>query len=280
MRATASIGHHARVNASTTSAPDAASVDLAIDGSVATVTFSHPARRNAMTLDMWLAVPERCAEIAAHGGVRVVVFRGADDTFVAGADISQFADARTGSGANSYDDTVAAATDAISALPMPTVAAVRRFCIGGGLALALAADIRYASADAKLGLPPARLGIGYNAPGIAGLVDLVGPAVTKELVYTGDPVDASTALGWGLVNRVFDTDVFEPSVAELVGAMAMRAPLSQRAAKLAVADHLAPADAKRPDTVASAIRDCFVSADYAEGVAAFMEKRSPTFTGH
>ena len=262
-----------------TDTPPAAGVDLSIDDAIATVTFSHPARRNAMTLDMWLAVPERCAEIVAHGGVRVVVFRGADDTFVAGADISQFGASRTGDGANSYDDTVMAATDAISALPMPTVAAVRRFCIGGGLALALAADLRYASDDAKLGLPPARLGIGYNAPGIAGLVDLVGPAATLELVYTGDPVDASTALGWGLVNRVFPVADFEARVAELVGVMAVRAPLSQRAAKLAVADHLAAPDAKRPAAVAEAIADCFASDDYAEGVAAFMAKRSPTFTG-
>ncbi len=131
-----------------------AEVSLEITGPVATLTFDHRARRNAMTIAMWESIPEHCDDIEAAHGIRVVVLRGAgDEAFVAGADISEFARARHGSNGAAYDLMTARATSAIAALRCPVVARIQGFCIGGGLALALAADLRYAADDATFGLP-------------------------------------------------------------------------------------------------------------------------------
>lgn len=255
-------------------------VHLETDGPVATVVFDHAARRNAMTVSMWQSIPGICRAVENIRGIRVVVLRGAgDEAFVAGADISQFEEHRQGSDVRHYDAMTAAATEALVALPMPVVAAIHGFCIGGGLALALSADVRYAADDAAFGLPPARLGIGYGARAMGDLIDLVGPAVAKEMLFTADLVDATTALLWGLVNRITPAADLDDFVAGKVATMASRAPLSQQAAKLAAANHLSSPSNRRDEDVEELITSCFESADYREGIAAFLEKRPPRFVG-
>ena len=247
-------------------------------GPVATMIFDHQERRNAMTMDMWLAVPEICEAFEDDDSVHVVVIRGAGETaFVAGADISQFGERRPG--AVDYDEATGNAFNAIETLGKPVIALIHGFCIGGGLAIAAAADLRYAADDAQFGLPPARLGIGYSAAGTGKLVDLLGPSVTKEIIYTADRYDAQTALRWGLANHVTPKAELDAFVAERAAVIASRAPLSQRVAKLAVADHLRPPDRRRPEEVTAAIQACATSGDYAEGVRAFMDKRTPQFKG-
>lgn len=237
-----------------------------------------------MTLKMWNELASICAELAAadlgdddtEEPARVVIFTGAGTgAFVAGADISQFTSVRpAGRGQDSYNETVNGCYRAVASLPQPTIASIHGACVGGGVGIAVSADIRIAASDAKFGLPPARLGIGYPPDGVAALVHLIGPAWTKQLIYTADLIDADTALRIGLVNEVVPPADLESRVGELATTMIRRAPLSQRSAKVSVEA------AYRSELLPEAqrwVERCADSADYSEGVAAFLEKRSPKF---
>jgi enoyl-CoA hydratase/carnithine racemase len=245
-------------------------------GPVATLTIDRPSKRNAMSYDMWSALPGLLDLVRHDDEIRVLVLRGGEH-FSAGADISEFSTLRKGAdGAAKYSEAVHAGERAIATLGKPTIAAITGFCIGGGCEMALACDIRIAEAGARFGITPAKLGIVYNFTSTKQLVDVVGPAWAKQILFSGEIVDASTALRIGLVNEIHEPEAVHARVTELASTIAARAQVSLRGAKTIV--NLITDGQHEEDGAVHALYDEAVhSAEYAEGVAAFLEKRAPNF---
>ena len=245
------------------------------------ITFNQPEKRNAVSVEMWAAVPEIMTAFDADQDVRCVVLKGAgDQAFIAGADISEFGEKRNSPEATKHYDAVSAeAHRALIASPKPTIAMINGFCIGGGVAVALSTDIRIAADNGRFAVPAARLGLGYGAAGLRRLIDVVGPAFAKEIFFTARQFDAAEALAMGLVNRVVPAAELEPYVLDYARRIAENAPLTIRAAKMTVDELLKDAEKRDLDACEDAINACFASADYVEGRTAFMEKRKPQFRG-
>jgi enoyl-CoA hydratase/carnithine racemase len=252
-----------------------------IQGSVGWVIFNNPERRNAVSLEMWAAIPPVLAAFEADPQVRVVVLAGAGDrAFVSGADISQFEAQRSDARAEQrYSAASAAAILAMTGFSKPSIAMIRGFCIGGGLAVALTCDLRICAEDSRFAIPAARLGLGYGFAGLKMLIDLVGPSVAKEIMFTARQFSAEEALRVGLVNRVAPSDQLETVVRDYTAMIGANAPLTIRAAKMAVREALRDPDKRRLAEVETAVAACFDSADFREGRTAFMEKRPPLFRG-
>ena len=251
-----------------------------IDGPIGWMTFNKPARRNAVSLDMWEAVPAILDRFEQDPAVRVIVLKGAgDQAFVSGADISQFEKVRSSQEANEHYEAVSGeASRRLIACPKPTIAMIRGFCIGGGLAIAIACDLRIASAGARFGVPAARLGLGYGAPGVKKLMEIVGPSFTKEIFFTARHFSADEAKDMGLVNRVVDEEGLAAYTRRYCATVAENAPMTIHALKRTVGELVRGADA---DLAACdrLVKACFDSQDYVEGRRAFMEKRLPVFRG-
>jgi enoyl-CoA hydratase len=245
------------------------------------LTFNNPERRNAMSLDMWRATGEVLKDFEEDPAVRVVVMHGAGGkAFVSGADISQFEDVRKNAEQQAHYASISEeGKRRMIGLTKPLIAMIQGFCIGGGLGIAINADIRIASDDSQFGIPAAKLGLAYDFRSLKKLVDLVGPAFAKEIMFTGRRLKADEALRMGLVNRLVLAGDLVQTVRELATEIAANAPLTLRSAKVTINQAVLDAGDRDMKSVEAAFRDCFDSNDYEVGRKAFMEKRVPEFTG-
>lgn len=251
------------------------------DGAIATVIFNRPHMRNAISLAMWREIARIAGELGKDDRVRALVFRGAGtEAFASGADISEFKEVRKDTAtALAYNKETEAAYHAIRQCPKPTVAMIYGFCMGGGMALAMACDLRFAAESAKFGIPAARLGIIYSLESTRWLVELVGPAYAKDILFSARTVEAQEALAIGFVNRLLPVNELEPYTYGYLEKVAANAPLSVRGAKLIIEAALEGGGADREAEVRRLALEAFESEDYKEGTRAFLEKRPSQFKG-
>ena len=243
--------------------------------------FNQPEKHNAMSYAMWLAVPKIMADFEADASVRVIVLTGAGErAFVSGADISKFeSEHATQEATERYNTLIDRLYGRIHTFEKPTIAMIRGYCIGGGLNLAISCDMRFATPESRFALPAAKLGLGYGYSGLRRYIETLGPAVTKEIFFTGRQVGAEEALRWGLLNQIVADEALETVVMDTANMIADNAPLTIKCIKISTVEALRdPAD-RDLDRCAEAVAACFASRDYIEGRQAFMEKRKPNFTG-
>ncbi|HXR57768.1 MAG TPA: enoyl-CoA hydratase [Burkholderiales bacterium] len=258
-----------------------AELKTSIQGGVATVVFSNPPKMNAMTFDMWQAVPKTFAELDANPAVRVIVCKGdGEKAFISGADISQFEKLRgTVEAQFDYNKAVEQAYTAPMRTAKPVLASIRGICIGGGLGFAAACDLRICAEDAIFRMPAARLGLGYSPSGVRRFINVLGAANTMEIFFTAKKFDAREALRMGFVSKVVPVAGLESATAEMCGLIAENAPLTVAAAKFAAQQALKDPEERDLAKAIKMVEACFASEDHKEGRKAFMEKRTPKFVG-
>ena len=248
---------------------------------VGVITFNNPAKRNAMSLDMWEGLGHALIEFRDDANVRVVILTGAGDkAFVSGADISQFEKTRHNAEASEeYSKKSAAQRALLADYPKPVIASIRGFCLGGGMQVAMSADIRIASDNSQFGIPAAKLGIAYGYDGLKHLVSLVGPSWARLIMYTGMRIDSAEALRIGLVDRVVPDAELWNATAEIARTISGNAPLAIQAAKITIAQVLKDPDKRDMVAIKAIGTACMDSEDFREGRQAFMAKRKPQFKG-
>jgi len=251
------------------------------EGGIGYVIFNNPERHNAVSMEMWAATRTILDQFRDDADVRAVVLTGAGGkAFVSGADISKFGAERSNEEAVAkYNATTEQAFSGVHDFPKPTIAMIRGYCIGGGMALATCCDIRIATPGSKFGIPAAKLGLGYDHKGVRRLMNVVGPSFAKEIFFTARQFDAEEARMMGFVNRVVPDEELESYVKDYGSMIAANAPLTIGAAKHTISELLKDEPERDIDSVVAAVNRCFGSKDYIEGRTAFMEKRKPVFRG-
>lgn len=252
---------------------------LAIDPPLAVFTFNRPEVRNALTWAMYDALMAACDLVDADASVRVFILRGAGGkAFAAGTDISQFQAFRNPADAAAYEEKISTVLARLERVRTPSIAQIDGFAVGGGCAIATACDLRIATPDSSIGVPIARtLGNCLAAGTLARLIDLIGPSRAKDMIFTGRLVSGTEAAGWGLVNAVVSKDAIDAEVTRIAHEIAGHAPLTIRATKEMTRRIV---DAARAVADGDLVEMCYMSDDFREGVSAFLEKRTPRWTGH
>jgi len=268
--------HHASVAMTKTG-----TIELAQHGELSVLVLSNEPRNNAVSESMWRDMHRLFETLAGDEALRVLILRGRGErAFSAGADISEFSEKRAAPEATrAYDELVERACRKLEALPVPTLAMIHGYCIGGGLSLAAACDLRVCDTRASFALPAARLGLGYDARGIARLMALVGPAYAREILFTGERMPAERALAMGLVHHATAPEELEGLAHRLAERIRRNAPLSVRAMKACLRELGRGAGEPDLERCREWVERCNRSEDYAEGRAAFAEKREPRFRG-
>jgi enoyl-CoA hydratase len=250
-------------------------------GAVGWIVFDQPSRRNAINDAMWRGIAPAVARFDADAQVRAIAFRGAGtEAFSAGADISEFEHIRSGnSSIGQYDDLLDQVLLAIQGSPKPSVAMIHGYCFGGGVEIALACDLRYCAASAQFAIPAAKLGLAYNVEGHKRLLETVGHARAREIMFLGRRYSAEEALDMGLVHRIVSDNALESFVDEVLQTLSDNAPLSILNSKTIIEEYVKSSGLPDAARMRAAMERCARSADYAEGRRAFMEKRKPRFRG-
>ena len=252
-----------------------------VDGGIGWLTFNQPERRNAISLEMWQGIGDALEAFQQDDDVRVVIMKGAGGkAFASGADISEFDTQRANAEQRKrYGEISGRGNQWLGQLSKPLIAMIHGYCIGGGLAIALNADVRFATPASQFGIPAAKLGLGYEYAGLAKLARLVGPARARDIMFTARFMDADEAMQMGLINFVVDEGELEQRVRDYAAMIARNAPLTVRAAKAAVNAFERYSITEASKEVAPLVDACFDSEDYKEGRRAFAEKRAPQFKG-
>ena len=250
-------------------------------GSIGHLIFNNPEKRNAFSLDMSIAAAGVMEDFLNDPAIRVIVLSGAGDkAFVSGGDISKFEQARaTNEQIAEYNKKGDRFRKLLKDSAKPTIAMIRGYCLGGGMAIALNCDLRICTEDASFGIPAAKLGIGYPSERLGQLVELCGPSAAKDLLFTGRRASAQEALRLNIVNYVVPAAELESFVDNYAQSIARNAPLSVIASKRGIDEYVKDSDKRDTKLCEKVVADCFASQDYVEGRRAFMEKRKPVFTG-
>jgi enoyl-CoA hydratase/carnithine racemase len=252
-------------------------LELDVASPVATLWLDRENKRNAVSASMWAALPELARTATADHSIRVLVVRGKGDHFCAGADISELGTSLAADGAGQdYRATNARAEAAIRDAPVVTVAAIDGSCMGGGVQLALACDLRVATRRARIGITAGRLGISFPATSLERLVEVVGAGVARRLLVTAEVLGADDAKLLGLVDHVVDDDALDGAVTDLCGALVATSAVTQLAAKEMIAQ-LSRTGAVDVELAESWERASATSPDLIEGLTAFGERRAPLF---